>query len=70
MLVLDLGVFHRQSHTVKYREALIWSVVWIALALIFAVVIYFWQGVLPRWSSSPDTSSSSPSASTIYSSFC
>lgn len=44
MLVLDLGVFHRKSHTVKYREALIWSVVWIALALIFAVVIYFWHG--------------------------
>jgi tellurite resistance protein TerC len=47
MLVLDLGVFHRKSHTVKYREALIWSVVWIALALIFAVVIYFWHGRTP-----------------------
>ena len=32
MLVLDLGVFHRKSHTVKFREALLWSVVWIALA--------------------------------------
>ncbi len=41
MLVLDLGVFHRRTHTVKYREALIWSAVWIALAAIFAVVIYF-----------------------------
>jgi tellurite resistance protein TerC len=47
MLVLDLGVFHRKSHTVKYREALIWSVVWIALAVIFAVVIYFWHGRTP-----------------------
>ncbi len=47
MLVLDLGVFHRRSHTVKFREALIWSVVWIALALIFAVVIYFWHGRTP-----------------------
>lgn len=47
MLVLDLGVFHRKSHAVKYREALIWSVVWIALALIFAVVIYFWHGRTP-----------------------
>jgi tellurite resistance protein TerC len=47
MLVLDLGVFHRKSHSVKYREALIWSVVWIALAVIFAVVIYFWHGRTP-----------------------
>jgi len=47
MLVLDLGIFHRKSHTVKYREAIIWSVVWIALAVIFAVVIYFWHGRTP-----------------------
>jgi tellurite resistance protein TerC len=47
MLVLDLGVFHRQPHTVKYREALIWSAVWIALAIIFTVVIYFWHGRTP-----------------------
>ena len=47
MLVLDLGVFHRRSHTVKFREALIWSVVWIALAIVFAVVIYFWHGRTP-----------------------
>jgi len=44
MLVLDLGVFHRRSHTVKFREAMIWSTVWVALAVIFAVVIYFWHG--------------------------
>jgi TerC family integral membrane protein len=47
MLVLDLGVFHRRSHSVKYREALIWSAIWIALAIIFAVVIYFWHGRTP-----------------------
>jgi tellurite resistance protein TerC len=47
MLVLDLGVFHRNTHTVKYREALGWSAVWIALAAIFAVVIYFWHGRTP-----------------------
>lgn len=44
MLVLDLGVFHRRSHTVKFREALIWSLAWIALAIVFAVVIFFWHG--------------------------
>ena len=47
MLVLDLGVFHRRAHTVKFREALAWSAVWIALAGIFAVVIFFWHGRTP-----------------------
>jgi TerC family integral membrane protein len=47
MLLLDLGVFHRRAHIVKFREALIWSVVWIVLALVFAVVIFFWHGRTP-----------------------
>ena len=44
MLGLDLGVFHRKQHTVKFREALIWSSVWIALALVFNLGIYYWFG--------------------------
>jgi tellurite resistance protein TerC len=44
MLVLDLGVFHRRTHVVKFREALLWSAIWIALAAIFAVIVYFWHG--------------------------
>ncbi|MDZ7269026.1 MAG: TerC family protein [candidate division KSB1 bacterium] len=44
MLALDLGVFHRKAHVVKTKEALLWSVVWIALALLFNLGIYFWQG--------------------------
>jgi tellurite resistance protein TerC len=47
MLVLDLGVFHRRAHTVRFREALAWSVAWIALAAIFAVVVFFWHGRTP-----------------------
>ncbi len=47
MLVLDLGVFHRRAHTVKFREALAWSLAWIALAAVFAVVIFFWHGRTP-----------------------
>jgi len=47
MLVLDLGVFHRRSHTVKFREAMLWSIAWIALAGIFATVIFFWHGRTP-----------------------
>jgi tellurite resistance protein TerC len=41
MLALDLGVFHRHAHTIKVREALIWSAVWISLALVFNVFVYF-----------------------------
>lgn len=35
LLALDLGVFHRKAHAVSIKEAAIWSVVWIALALAF-----------------------------------
>jgi len=44
MLVLDLGVFHRRAHAVKFREAALWSAMWIGLAAAFALVLYFWQG--------------------------
>jgi tellurite resistance protein TerC len=47
LLVLDLGVFHRRPHFIKFREALAWSLAWIALAVIFAVVIFFWHGRTP-----------------------
>src|SRR5262245_52535882 len=44
MLLLDLGLFHRTAHEVRPREALGWTVVWIALALLFNVGIYVWFG--------------------------
>jgi tellurite resistance protein TerC len=44
MLALDLGVFHRRARTIKFREALGWSVFWISLAAAFAVLVYFWRG--------------------------
>jgi tellurite resistance protein TerC len=47
MLTLDLGVFHRRAHEVKFREALAWSAMWIALAAAFAAVIFFWRGRIP-----------------------
>ena len=47
MLALDLGVFHRRDHEVKVREAMIWSVVWIAMAGAFAVLVFFWHGHKP-----------------------
>jgi tellurite resistance protein TerC len=41
MLALDLGVFHRKSHVVGFKESLAWSGVWISLGLAFSVLIYF-----------------------------
>lgn len=42
MLALDLGVFHRKSHTVTVREALVWTGVWITLAMVFNLFIYYY----------------------------
>lgn len=44
MIILDLKVFHRKSHQIKIKEALIWSAVWIAIALIFNYGIYVYYG--------------------------
>ncbi len=40
MLALDLGVFHRKAHEVKFREAVAWSVFWVGLALLFNLGIW------------------------------
>lgn len=42
MLGLDLGVFHRKSHAVTFREAAVWTFVWIGLALVFGGWVW-WQ---------------------------
>lgn len=42
MLALDLGVFHRKAHEVSFKEATIWSIVWISLALIFNGLFYYY----------------------------
>ncbi len=44
MLALDLGVFHRQAHEVRMKEALAWSAVWIALALAFNAWVFTARG--------------------------
>ena len=44
MLALDLGVFQRRAHEIKIKEALLWSGIWITLALLFNLGIYFWRG--------------------------
>jgi len=44
LLAIDLGVFHRREHAVNTREALIWTAVWIALAMVFNAGVYHWFG--------------------------
>ena len=44
MLALDLGLFNRKAHTIRYREAWIWSGVWVTLAMIFAGIVFHYQG--------------------------
>jgi len=43
MLSLDLGLFNRKAHTITYREATIWSGVWVTLAIIFAGIVFWYQ---------------------------
>jgi tellurite resistance protein TerC len=40
MLAIDLGVFNRKPHEISSRNAAIWSAVWVALALIFAGLLF------------------------------
>jgi tellurite resistance protein TerC len=44
MLAFDLFVLHRDAHEVSFKEAGIWSAVWIALGLSFGALIWAWQG--------------------------
>jgi len=45
MLVLDLGVLNKKGHVVSNREAAIWSVIWISLAMGFSGIVYYYMGV-------------------------
>lgn len=57
LLALDLGVFHRQAHEVRFKEAVAWSIVWVTLGLAFAGFVYkaydsHWLGLgldVPRY---------------------
>jgi tellurite resistance protein TerC len=44
MLALDLGVFHRKAHVVSLRESMGWTVVWVALALLFNAGVWHYYG--------------------------
>jgi len=45
MLLLDLGVFNKKSHTVSNKEAVTLSIVWVSLSMIFSGFIYYFAGI-------------------------
>lgn len=44
MLALDLGVFHRKAHVVTFRESITWTVIWVALAMLFNLGVWHYAG--------------------------
>ncbi len=44
LFALDMGVFHRKSHEVGIKEALVWSGIWLAAAIVFNLLVYLWMG--------------------------
>src|SRR5712691_8390935 len=44
VLAIDLGVFHRTSREVGFREALVRTGIWVALAMLFAAGIWYFTG--------------------------
>ncbi|HTZ89425.1 MAG TPA: TerC family protein [Alloacidobacterium sp.] len=47
MFAVDLGILQRRAHTPTFRDSLIWSGVWVGLALLFNAGIYYWRGPEP-----------------------
>ena len=44
MLIIDLGIFNKKSHVVSNKEAIIWSSIWISLAMLFSGLVYSFAG--------------------------
>jgi len=44
MLALDLGIFNRKSHDINYKEALLWSGIWVSLAVLFNIGVFHFAG--------------------------
>jgi tellurite resistance protein TerC len=57
MLVLDLFVLHRDAKEISFREAAVLSAFWVALALLFGILIWIWGDRRPQANTTPATSS-------------
>ena len=40
MLLLDLGIFNRRSRVVSNKEAVLWSILWISLSMLFSLFVW------------------------------
>src|SRR3989338_8253522 len=47
MLYIDLGIVNRHAHVISIKEALLWSGIWIGVALLFNLGLFYWQGKGP-----------------------
>jgi tellurite resistance protein TerC len=47
MLLIDLKLFHAEEHEPSFRESATWVCVWVALALVFGAIVFFWRGSTP-----------------------
>lgn len=47
LIVLDLFVFNRRSHTIRFREAVLWTCFWMGIALSFNLFVYGTMGARP-----------------------
>lgn len=45
MLLLDLGVFNKKAHEITNKEATLWSIVWVSLAIVFGGYVYYDSGI-------------------------
>lgn len=41
LLALDLGIFHKNAHSISTKEALGWTILWVSLAFLFSIVVYY-----------------------------
>ncbi len=63
IVALDLGVFHRKVHVISLPEALGWTTVWVALALVFNVGVYYLYELNPAgWDMDTDQLSGAEAA--------
>lgn len=58
VLVIDLGIFHKKAHEVSFKEASVWTTVWIGFALLFNYLLYVYAqfrfSTDPRYASIPN----------------
>lgn len=50
--MLDLGIFNREAHVISVKEASVWTTIWVSLAILFSLMIYYIY--LKGWVANPE----------------